>query len=464
MVLHPHPLVVQPLRVLPSYRRAGVYDPAMTSQISEEQSQIFLEEIVPPFIMLLDEAPPLDEAAGLEELAATLLTALEQPDMPAEVAHSVVDAIEGRRNVNAAGVLGAVGVLAAEPLAAYARACAQRLATDGIVSPAASEIGTLTVREAVRLADGDAELLVVMLGRPGAEEVRAAMLGIEHEETGGALVECGLAPPAPLSDARELLKGADDVGALQPIAADEVTARVLAAASRAVELEIALGHRAGPALPIISRALTGDPRALARPELLAPWEDDDPELIVDAVEDEDGFHRLMEVLLDEFEQYAKAAYPGDSVVWEHGDFVASTMLQWKGGYDDGCLGRWTPIDLAEYLLDYFPRKVSIDEEAVDAIPECVRAFLGFLDARGSLSGASLEELEQACETLEDEFDERARDSSHWGLAKSLVTRMQAEGVDPSAPGLSAGAGSRAPKQRAERRKAQRAARKRNRRR
>ncbi len=183
-------------------------------------------------------------------------------------------------------------------------------------------------------------------------------------------------------------------------------------------------------------------------------------------------------------------------MWQHGDFVASSMLQWKGGYDDGRLGRWTRADLAEYLLDYFPRKVSVDEETLAAVPDCVRAFLEFLAARGSLSGEPLEQLEEACEELRDEFHERARDSSHWGLAKSMVMQMQTEGIDPSAAGaldawmadfnarpreqrdaiigpaadrmaraagLPSTAEARAPKQKAQRRKAQRQARKRNRR-
>ena len=206
----------------------------------------------------------------------------------------------------------------------------------------------------------------------------------------------------------------------------------------------------------------------------------------------------MEMLLAELEQHATATYPPDSVVWQHGDFVASTMLQWKGGYHDGRLGHWTRADLAEYLLDYFPRKVSVDDDTLDAVPECARAFLGFLDGRGSLTGEPLDQLEHALDELRDEFHHRARDRSHWGLAKSMVMQMRDEGVDPGAPGaldawiadfntrplqqrdqiigpaadrmahaagLRSTAGPRAPKhQRAQQRKAQRAARKRNRRR
>ena len=109
------------------------------------------------------------------------------------------------------------------------------------------------------------------------------------------------------------------------------------------------------------------------------------------------------------------------------------MLQWKGGYDDGRLGRWTSADLAEYLLDYFPRKVTADAETLDAAPECAKAFLAFMQARGSLSGEPLEVLEQALDMLAEEFKTHAQDSSRWGPAKSMFMRMQTEGVDPSQP-------------------------------
>jgi hypothetical protein len=373
----------------------------------------------------------------------------------------------------------------------------ERLTDAGIASPAASALGTLAVKDAVRIEGQGAELLIALLARPGAPEVQAALLGIEHHDTVGALVQCVLTPPAPLADARELLDGVDGGSPPQPIAQGELAARAGAAARRAVEQEIALGHEAGPALAILSRALTGDPAGLPRPQVLAPWEDDDPELTVNAGDDEDGFHHVMEMLLDELEQHAKATQAPGGVVWQHGDFVASTMLQYKGGYADGRLGRWTRADLAEYLLDYFPRKVSVDHDALDAVPDCVRAFLVFLDERGSLSGEQLEQLEHALKELRDEFHARTRDSSRWGLAKSMVMQMHAEGVDPSAPGaldawmadfnarpreqrdgitgpavdrmtdharLRPTTGPNAPKQRPQRRKAQRTARKRNRRR
>jgi hypothetical protein len=121
---------------------------------------------------ILDEVPPLEDPAELEQLAVTLLIALEQPEMPAEVASAVLVATEERRDANAAGVLAALGVLAAEPLAGQAHAGAQRLAGEGIVSRAAAGVGTLAVQEAVRIESASAELLVVLLARPGVRETQ----------------------------------------------------------------------------------------------------------------------------------------------------------------------------------------------------------------------------------------------------------------------------------------------------
>ena len=469
----------------------------MPSNDTEVQSEVLQRQIVPQFLEMLDDEP-LSDPAQLEQLAATLLIPVEQPEIPAEVGAVVVRAIEARRDATSAGVLAAFGALAAQPLADQAREGLRRLADEGVASPSMSAIGTLTVGEAVRIehVSGDAEVLAALLARDDGNEVQAAIFGIEHRETGGALVECVLAPPAPADEARDLIDAVDGAAPPQPLEPQELTRRVIAAARRSIEAGFALSADAGPALPIISRALTGDPHGIPRPKVMAPWEQDDPELVVDVAEDEREFQRLMDLLLDELEQYVRANVPPESAVWRHGDFIAMTMLQWKGGYDDGRLGRWTSADLAEYLLDYFPRKVTVDAETLDAVPECVKAVLAFMQARGSLSGAPLEVLEQALDVLGEEFKTHAQDSSRWGLAKSMFMRSQTDGVDPSQPGAidawmddfdsrpreerdaiigpaadrmaeAAGIrlpnGSRASKPRAQRRRAQKAARKRTRR-
>jgi hypothetical protein len=468
----------------------------MPSNVTEVPSEVLQQQIVPQFLEMLDDVASLSDPAQLERLAATLLIPVEHPDIPPEVGAAVVRTIEARGDATSAGVLAAFGALAAQPLADRAREGLRRLAEEG-VAPSTSAIGTLMVGEAMRIehVSGDAELLAALLVRDEGAEVQAAIFGIEHRETGGALVECLLAPPAPAHEARDLIDAVDGAAPPRPIEPQELTRRVVAAAQRSIKARFALSADAGPALPIISRALTGEPHGIPRPEMLAPWEQDDPELVVDAAEDEKEFQRLMDLLLDELERYVCANLPPESAVWQHGDFIATTMLQWKGDYADGRLGRWRSADLAEYLLDYFPRKVTVDPETLDAVPECVRAFLAFMNARGSLSGEPFEVLEQALGVLGEEFKTHAEDSSRWGLAKSMFMQMQTEDVDPSQPdavdawmddfnsrpreerdaiigpaadrmaqaaGIHRASGSRASKPKGPRRKAQKVARKRNR--
>src|SRR3954466_14064972 len=156
----------------------------MRSEVSQARSEVLHEQIVPAFVAMLDDASPLDDPAELEQLAATVLVALEQPEMPAEVAAAVFEAIEARRDADAAGVLAALAALAGEPLAAPAASGAPRLAADGIVSAAAG-VGMLAVQEAVRIEGAGVELLVALLRRPGAREGQPAMLAIEAQPTGG---------------------------------------------------------------------------------------------------------------------------------------------------------------------------------------------------------------------------------------------------------------------------------------
>jgi hypothetical protein len=107
------------------------------------------------------------------------------------------------------------------------------------------------------------------------------------------------------------------------------------------------------------------------------------------------------------------------------------------------------------LLDWWPRKVIADRETEQAAPVAILSFLGFLDARDSLSGGSLDELADTLDTLSEPFLDACEDVTCWGVAKSLLTSGEfAHG---------GGTAGRGPAPQADRRKRRKAARKRNRR-
>ena len=172
-------------------------------------------------------------------------------------------------------------MLAPAPLAANAREAAVLLAGRGVTHPAVAHIGTLSVESAAAGADDDTEMIVVVLARPGSRDRQVIVLGI-HSAT-DALIECMLTPPLPRGEAEQLLRKLTNDASAPPLAAlatDELVARVTATAACARDLGIALGSDAAPVLPIIARALTGAGDAIAWPETLAPWEEDDDELSI----------------------------------------------------------------------------------------------------------------------------------------------------------------------------------------
>ena len=80
----------------------------------------------------------------------------------------------------------------------------------------------------------------------GLQNVQAAILGIEHHDTGGALVECALTPPAAVKRGARVAGRSRTERSPHPITAGELAERVIAAARRAVEHEIVLGWGGRP--------------------------------------------------------------------------------------------------------------------------------------------------------------------------------------------------------------------------
>ena len=233
------------------------------------------DHLVAQLVGLLDDFS-LDDAAGLELLAGTLLVPISMPEVPDAARRVVVDAIEARADPIAAGVLAALAVLAPSRVAAHAHEAATRLREQGLLPPFADDVGTLAVDVAAVGFDGDAEILVATLARPNHSARQVLVLAI-HAGT-EALTECILTPPLARSKAEGMLRdptGDNSVSSMLPFAAPHVRLRLSQAAECARRLDVALDSHIAPILPIVSRALTGDPNGIDWPETLDPWDEDD---------------------------------------------------------------------------------------------------------------------------------------------------------------------------------------------
>ncbi|MBI5477546.1 MAG: SEC-C domain-containing protein [Deltaproteobacteria bacterium] len=152
----------------------------------------------------------------------------------------------------------------------------------------------------------------------------------------------------------------------------------------------------------------------------------------DGDEDDDGGveRKLVNQLVRAF--LAAEAQAGQPEPWlSLAGFVCESLYGYKLDYGDGEVDGFTAVAVEEYLLDYFPRKVTADEEIIQATPDILTRHFEWLGATGKLPQQKVESICKRIEAKRNSFVRRANDSSRFGMAKGFVTMMQAAGVDPS---------------------------------
>ena len=110
-------------------------------------------------------------------------------------------------------------------------------------------------------------------------------------------------------------------------------------------------------------------------------------------------------------------------------FCCDNLYQFKINYADGRAGGWTAALVEEYLLDYFPRKVSADEDLIVKTPEVLTAFFEWAEQSNHVGNRTADAIRKRIKSKRNRFDAAARDPGNFGMAKSLFMGMQDAGVD-----------------------------------
>ncbi len=137
-------------------------------------------------------------------------------------------------------------------------------------------------------------------------------------------------------------------------------------------------------------------------------------------DDEASYERVRDDLVVRFERTPK----GRDLGW-----VAAGVMDFKWGYLDGDLSRWTSEDIAEILLGLYPAKVMLDPEDLDLIPTGFAAFLRFLSHTGVLSVPNAHSAAELVEQFRPHFHAAALDEANWSMGKRLMTAARAEGYE-----------------------------------
>ncbi len=148
-------------------------------------------------------------------------------------------------------------------------------------------------------------------------------------------------------------------------------------------------------------------------------------------DDEAGFERARDWLLDGFGRWLRGtARPGQEAP-DDAVSDAGLALDWKFGYGDGHLGRWTADDINEFLLGWCPRKLSVSQEECAAIPASIASFTDYLAARGLLAPGSgtATALGAAATDVTAEFVAEMGNPASFGMAKALFAGAAEYGYD-----------------------------------
>lgn len=143
--------------------------------------------------------------------------------------------------------------------------------------------------------------------------------------------------------------------------------------------------------------------------------------------DDDDFYALRDDLSDEFKVWLETRHGKsgcDEMVSDAGIF-----LDWRYNYSTGVLDVYEDQDVAEFLLEWCPRKLSAPPEAADGLCRSVAAFVEFLADTNRLAGgfARAARLTTYAEELIPQMRTAMADPSNFGMAKSLFSNLGSSG-------------------------------------
>jgi len=396
--------------------RRGCYGRAVTVTPAERRS--FREDVGPLLQAAVRALAAVDDPAELEvDAGGVLPRALV--DGPVELLEEALELV--------AETPGGGEVLAA--LSASAPPMVALRAREGLAELEAEPraLGALTPIEAWELDAGEpVTALTVLCRREGLAGHQLFSFVIEAPLSGGAIKD-GFAS-GELRDNRlleGLLRQARKDG-VEPESVDpaEAAARVVAAARRGAEAGYAPTPDGLVAASIFLRNVSvEDPEPLLQALALSP-------LLADAVEEleEEARGRQAEELAVVVERWARdQGREGEEV--EQIAWAAQLMGDFRAHYVGGDVYAWRRDDVDELLLDWVPRKVSLSEPEIETLPGSVSEVLRFLGAAGRLPEPLARSLSRRAEWLAGRFAAAARDPSNFGPAKAITTAMMEEGVE-----------------------------------
>jgi hypothetical protein len=114
---------------------------------------------------------------------------------------------------------------------------------------------------------------------------------------------------------------------------------------------------------------------------------------------------------------------------EAASFICDALVDYRCDYGDGLPLRWSPIVVELCLFEHFTRRVSLDAEALAAVPEVLGRWVRYCGRRQALAPELVDETLGALEEFREQFAAAGRDPTRFGMAKRIAMQLAADEVD-----------------------------------
>ena len=372
--------------------------------------EAFVDDVVRSADGLAENDGPLEA----EVYASAVLALLDaEPNDPATArlrrARHLIDGLAKRREPDALAILLGLAALLPDPVSSIARVAARRLGNDGVAEPAWSEtIGQAGFVEAWAATDsyGDQDMIVASFAHPG-QRPHSFRITADHNFRGLFRQVAVDTEPAIV---RSVWNEVSDMPLVQITPGDLARRWAAGTGMYRLYLDAPVYDDVPQFVPLLearANALPTPPEPADEPEL----SDDDRRAFID------GF------LGSPFA--AGLASGGDVDV----EIVVDYLVDFRDSHGEGDLDRWSPIVVEIAMLDWLPRKASMSDEEVAALPGVLRALVRFTGGRKGLSDADINETISTIDSLEEQFLRAMGDTDSFGPGKRIAQAMQRDGVD-----------------------------------
>jgi hypothetical protein len=269
------------------------------------------------------------------------------------------------------------------------------------------QIGTARSTGSVRATDlyGDQDAVMIGFAYPNGSEHTLLVL-IDH--TMGGIAKDASLLLSPVADVVKQWSDVEDIELVEE-AVGFLAARVLEAidwTDRTIDPPVSEDY---PEIEALVRSRLG-PLAVSV-EDVEPLGCDEREALVCAFLDDD----------------AGTDFSDDPDAWGFLD----ALVDYRCDHHGGDPLRWSDTDVAMFLLDFVPRKISAPESSLLLAPEVLKAWVPWAAARAGLPARAVIEPLAIIDEVLDDFRTAIRDPGRWGPAKRIAMEMLDAGLDTS---------------------------------